>query len=169
MNTPTPLFAGDHLLYGRTPWDLFGFITSLKTWSPAVHIEIYEGFGMSLASRNGVGVNSYPYREEQLIAVVRPPNTFEFERGLKWFDGVRGKPYGWLDLLRFVGINIKTNGLICSEFVAMFDRVSLSYPFNLNYPEESVDPGDFLLPRDFQWIWVHEKVNKYFGIKCDVQ
>lgn len=177
MNTPIPLYPGDHLLYGTKPFDFFGWVTSKKTWSPAVHIEIYTGTGMSVASRNGIGVNSYTYRSEQLIAVLRPPKFYNVDAALSWFNvkydkqtntGVRGRPYGWWDLARFIGLNINTRGYICSEFAAMFDHQAGYYPFTSQYPAESVDPGDYLIIKEFQWEWVDKSVNDFFGIGCDV-
>lgn len=174
MNSPCPLFAGDHLLYGRKPWDAFGFVTSFGTDSPAVHIEVYEGFSMSVASRNGQGVNSYEYRSAQLIAVLRPPNVYDFQKAFDWMNKeARGKPYGWLDLLRWVGpgwLNFKTKGLICSEFADMFDKAAKCGFFNEYFPSESIDPGDFFKVQYLHWEWWDDSVAKFFSIpKCPVQ
>lgn len=160
MNDPIPtLLPGDHLLYGKKPRDIFGLITSWKTWSPAVHIEVYIGNNVSMASRNGIGVNRYPLRTEQLIAVLRPKTPINMVKGLAWFDqaGVKGRPYGWLDLLHFEGFKIKSGGWICSQFAALFDEACDFLSFNSQYFEGSIDPGDFFLSPVFNWEWVEEK------------
>lgn len=165
---PTPL-AGDHLLYGVSGLNLFNRITRLKTWSPAVHIELYVDDCKSVASRNGLGVNMYPFREEGLIGILRPKQAFDIEAGLKWFnqpfnsvthEGVRGRPYGWLDLLQFININVHTDGWICSEFVARFDEACGFYPFNHEYNEGRIDPGDYFVSNDFEWLWVDPDARK---------
>lgn len=155
MTPPTPL-PGDHLLYGKKPGDIFGLITSWKTWSPAVHIELYIGDNVSVASRNGIGVNKYPLRTEQLIAILRPRVPVDLKKGLEWFSqaNVQGRPYGWLDLLHFEGFKIKTKGWICSQFVALFDEACAFLPFNPEYFEGSIDPGDYFLSPGLEWHWV---------------
>lgn len=153
------LQPGDHLLYGVKPRDLFGWVTRIKTWSPAVHIELYVGDYVSVASRNGEGVNKYPVRMEQLIGVLRPRVPIDLAKGLQWFSqsNVQGKPYGWLELLHFVGLKVKSPGWICSQFVALFDEACGFLPFNPEYYEGSVDPGDFFLSPLLEWHWVQPK------------
>lgn len=161
--------AGDHLIYGVRGFDLFNRITRLKTWSPAVHIELCIGQGESVASRNGIGVNLYPLRTEGLIAILRPKQELDLSAGLSWFnkpynkithEGVRGRPYGWLDLLQFININIHTDGWICSEFVSLFDEASEFYPFNPEYNDGRIDPGDYFVSNAFIWKWVDSKARK---------
>lgn len=165
---PTPL-AGDHLLYGVSGWDLFNRVTRLKTWSPAVHIELYIDDCKSVASRNGLGVNMYPFREGGLIGILRPKQLLDIERGLAWFnkpfnkvthDGVRGRPYGWLDLLQFINIQIQTDGWICSQFVSLFDEACLFYPFSEQYNDGKIDPGDYFVSNAFTWEWVDSEARK---------
>lgn len=147
--------------------DLFGWVTSFKTWSPAVHVEKYEGDGLALASRNGLGVNRYPLRLEQLCAVLRPNQPINMGAVTKWFEqefdpetglGVRWRPYGWLDLPRFYGIRIPTKGWICSQFAANFDRAGGLKSFAQNYYSGTIDPGDFFLSPAFDWAWVRPDV-----------
>jgi hypothetical protein len=167
MNSPIPLLPGDILLYSKC--DFFGWVTSIKTFSPAVHVEMYEGNGMSLASRNGIGVNRYPFREKQLAAVLRPKQQINMAAVTTWFEtefsrfsntGVRGRPYGWLDLLRFYGIKIFTFGWICSQFVAKACLVGGLDVFAIDYYQGTIDPGDFFLPSAFAWQWVRPDVRK---------
>jgi hypothetical protein len=118
---PIPLLPGDTLVYG--PKDLFGLITCVKTWSGACHVEIYAGNDLSFASRNGIGVNRYPLRLEQLIAVRRPRNPIHFEMGEAWFKThAQGQKYDWLGLLCFT-LAVKQgarNKMFCSEFWKRF-------------------------------------------------
>jgi hypothetical protein len=165
MNLPIALQPGDTLLYSKS--DVFGLITSIKTWSPAVHVEKYEGDGQSLASRNGIGVNRYPVRAAQLCAVLRPNQPINMAAVKKWFEvrfdrqtrrGVRGRPYGWLDLLRFYGMRIPTNGWICSQFAASADRAGGLNSFAKQYYAGTIDPGDFFLSPAYDWAWVRHDV-----------
>jgi hypothetical protein len=158
------LAEGDHLIYGKK--DLFGWITSVKTWSPAVHIEVYIGNGQSAASRNGLGVNIYPVRPEQLIAVLEPKQSINVHKSLAWLSepydpdhhtGVRGRPYGWKQLLRFYNIHLKTDGWICSEFVDYFDNAGDFFPFAEQFDSGAIDPGDYLISPSFNWKWVDPK------------
>lgn len=167
MNSPIPLLNSDVLLYSKS--DLFGWLTALKTWSPACHVELYEGEGMSLASRNGIGVNRYPFREAQLAAILRPVAPLDSAAIKAWFEvpfnkltgeGVRGRPYGWLDLLRFYNIKIATNGWICSQFVAKAVKVGGLKAFANQYNEGTIDPGDFFVSPSFHWVWVRPDVEK---------
>jgi hypothetical protein len=170
MFDKSKLLPGDHLLYGVK--DFGGWVTSLKTFSPAVHIEVYIGGGISVASRNGIGVNSYPFRDAQLISVLRPNAPFDIEAALRWFDqpydkithgGVRGRPYGWLDLLRFYNIKIPTNGWICSQFVSALDAAGGFYPFSRLYSAGLIDPGDYLCSPMFNCFYITDKARKAIG------
>lgn len=167
MFNPAHLRPGDHLLYGAH--DFTGWLTGLKTWSPAVHIEIDVGKGKSVASRNGLGVELYDYRPGQLIAVLEPRQTINLDKALRWFNepfdhaeciGVRGRPYGWLDLLRFFNVRRDTPGWICSQFACLFDHAGDFHPFNDEYANGSVAPGDFFLSNAFAWKWVHPDARK---------
>lgn len=167
MKPPVTLLPGDTLLYSKS--DFFGWVTAIKTFSPAVHVEKFEGFGMSLASRNGIGVNRYPLRLAQLAAVLRPIEPLDMDAVTKWFEvpfnkvtgeGVRDRPYGWFDLARFFNIKLKTDGWICSEFAAMVDRVGGLKSFATKYYAGTIDPGDFFLPSCYEWQWVRPDVEK---------
>lgn len=120
MNPPIPLLPGDTLVYGVC--DLVGCVICVKTWSPACHVEIYAGNEWSIASRNGIGVNFYPRRLDQLIAVRRPVAPIDFDAGLRWFKTVQGQKYDWLGLLCFT-LAVKRGSkdrMFCSEFWKRF-------------------------------------------------
>lgn len=165
MTSPIPLLPGDILLYSKS--DLFGWLTSFRTFSPVVHVEMFEGKGASLASRNGIGVNRYCYRSAQLAAVLRPIERIDMAAVKAWFEsryrqgqdvGVRGRPYGWLDLLRFYNIKLNTDGWICSQFVAKALCAGGLQIFASGYYEGTIDPGDYFLPGALEWAWVREDV-----------
>jgi len=167
MTSPIPLQPGDILLYSKS--DVFGLLTSFRTFSPAVHVEMFEGEAMSLASRNGIGVNRYPFRDAQLAAVLRPKQAINMADVKAWFEvpfnkitgeGVRGRPYGWLDLLRFYGKKIKTNGWICSQFVAKALSAGGLGVFASDYYCGTIDPGDYFIPWALEWKWVRPDVYK---------
>lgn len=161
------LKPGDHLLYGKH--DLFGWITSVKTWSPAVHVEEYIGNGASVASRNGLGVGVYRYRSSQLIGVLEPKQTINLEKAMVWFNdpwdkvsltGVKGRPYGFAQLLHFYNIRVKTHGWICSQFIDYFDNAGDFFPFNGEFDGGAVDPGDYFESNGLNWKWVDPETRK---------
>ena len=131
VNPPVPLLPGDTLVYGVC--DFAGCIICLKTWSPACHVEIYAGTHVnaetgeetpkSFASRNGIGVDIYDLRLDQLIAVRRPANPIDIEKGALWFyEHARGQKYDWLGLLCFT-LAVKRGSkdrMFCSEFWKRF-------------------------------------------------
>lgn len=149
---------GDHLLYGRSG-SIFDWIVSVKTWSKAVHIEIYAGDGMSMASRNKLGVNLYGFRREQLICVLRPKllgASTIFERGFRWFSEIaRGQKYDWMGLLCFT-LAVRQGSpdrMFCSEFANNFDRVCGLGAFASDWPGDMTAPGNFLMSPAFDKIW----------------
>lgn len=159
MNTPKPtILPGDHLIYGSSG-DLISLAISVKTWSPAVHIEIYAGGMQSVASRNGIGVNLYPYRDKQLIAILRPNIPFNFAKGMNWFySEAKGQGYDWLGLFCFT-LAVKQgspNKMFCSEFATRFDRECGLHSFHPNWDADKVAPGSFLMSPAFDWVWKDE-------------
>jgi cell wall-associated NlpC family hydrolase len=122
------LREGDCLLY--KPASVFGWIIKLKTWHPISHVEVYAGDGKSWASRDGKGVGLYPYRDSGLVGVYRP--TVELDLPALRAYGVKmlGTPYGWADLLAFVGVTKDFKGIICSTFVTLLYRAGGFDPFN---------------------------------------
>lgn len=138
---PALLKPGDILLYG--PSSIYGWIIKLKTWHPISHVEIYDGNGMSWASRDGIGVNIYPFRSAQLAVVLRPTQPIDMVVAREWARHMVGVPYGWLDLLAFVGSKKRFKGIVCSPFVCRFAKVG---GLNLFGPE----PCHFIAPFQFE-------------------
>lgn len=146
------LKPGDIFLYGGH--DLFSHVTMLITWSRAVHVEVYWEGAYSLASRNGEGVNRYPIRSQGLIAILRPRGELNIAAGRQWWwQKANRRPYGWLDLLQFINIRIRTKGLICSEFAALlFDHLECPL-FRPGYDRGAVAPAQFLQTVALDLIW----------------
>lgn len=139
-----PLFKkGDLLLYGpRTIWDR---LVCVKTWSQVSHCEVYAGPGETLAARPGTGVNRYGLLINELMEVLRPPLSFEFDTAMKWFETVRGQRYDWLGLLCFI-LAVKQGSptkQFCSEFATNFYRAGAFEPFQPQDSADRVAPGTF--------------------------
>ena len=114
------LSPGDIMLY--KPTSLFGQLIRIKTWHNVSHVEIYRGNGRSYASRDGLGVNDYPVRTQGLIYVLRPKIPLDLVKGDRYFGRMMGTPYGWVDLLDFIGCSFDTQGIVCSPFAAAWLR-----------------------------------------------
>lgn len=122
------LKSGDVLLYG--PSSTFGWLIALKTWHTYSHVEVYIGNSQSVASRDGEGVNLYSVRTDHLRAVCRPRAPFNLDAALRYFGSVKGQPYGWWDLARFLGAPVNGPGMVCSGFATEFVRAGGLDPFN---------------------------------------
>ncbi len=152
------LRKGDCLLYG--PSDLFGWLTAIKTWcKQAVHVEIYDGNCMSLASRNGIGVNRYSFRERGLTAVRRPKIWIHSATPAldeRWFDKLaRGQAYDWLGILCFT-LAVKQGAIdkmFCSEYATRQYRIWNFEPFNPDADSDMIAPSEFWQAGTFETIW----------------
>lgn len=149
------LQPGDHLLYKPNRVWSWGMLIAIKTWQPVCHIEVFIGqpdalslLGYSVASRDGIGINRYPLRENGLHYILRPNRPFDLGRALKWFETVRGQKYDWLGLARFVipgKIRAGNNAMMfCSEFSARLDREGNFLPFGLFVDADAVAPASYL-------------------------
>lgn len=138
------LQSGDCLLYG--PSSLFGWIIAIKTWSRACHVEIYRGEGMSVASRNGIGVNIYPLRTTNLLYVRRPVRLLDIDNAMNWFfRAAQGQKYDWLGLLSFY-LAVKQgspNRMFCSEFATRWYREAGVELFNPELDADTIAPAQF--------------------------
>jgi hypothetical protein len=151
------LQPGDLLLYaGR---GLFSWVIRTKTWSDVSHLEVYDGGGFSLASRDGEGVERFPLRLNDLYAVLRPNAPFDFPAGRTWFATVRGQGYDWIGLLSFYFARFrgKENGKqFCSEFATRFFRAAGLDLFPRR-DADAVAPGEFLSNPLLTLIWRRPK------------
>lgn len=133
---------GDCLLFSRKT--IFDRVVSLKTWSSYTHVEIYIGNNKTVASRNGKGCAVYSQDLTGLGLILRPVKEVNIEKAMIWFwRYANGRPYGWIDLLRFVLINIPTKGLICSELATMWYRAGNFDPFSSSIFAGDIAPSDF--------------------------
>lgn len=140
------LKPGDCLLY--RPKGFFGWLIKLKTWHNIAHCEMYVGKGKSVASRDGVGVGSYPWRNAELAYVLRPVNPLDWASFWKWFYTVNGQGYDWLGLVRFAWFrDIGTgndNKQFCSEFLARAYRALGAKVFADAEDADAIAPSSFL-------------------------
>lgn len=161
MTFPEDLIAGDILLYASPPSDpnlidrIVDGVIEVKEGDDVAHIEIYVGNGLSWASRNGVGVNEYPFRPDGLKYVRRVNGIFDSQAAKEWFEaGVKGMKYGFGDILASVrpdadgqsSPDIATlNGVDCSHFAAALLETALCPQFDRSYPKNKITPRDFKL------------------------
>lgn len=161
MKFPDDLIAGDILLYSSL--DIFDIAIELKESDGKAHVEIYAGDGQSWASRNGVGVNIYPFRSSGLVAVRRPRQTLNKPAVDAWFnDGVKGMKYGWVDILESLDIgpagsgttDIKQfSGVDCSHFASALLEVGNCPQFDTGYSKNKITPAEFDLSLGSARIW----------------
>lgn len=143
------LKPGDCLLYA--PTGFYGWIIQSKTWHRVGHVEIYVGNGRSTASRNGIGVGLYPWRNTELAYVLRPTrsDTLDWIGFWKWFRTVNGQGYDWLGLLRFAWFkDVKIGGgdrMFCSPFAARAYRALNACVFGDAEDADAIAPFEFLL------------------------
>ncbi len=148
---PFELRPGDVLLYRGS--GVYGWLIRLKTWHPIGHVEVYVGDRQSAASRDGKGVNIYPLRMDGLAYVLRPIEPFDLAAALRWYEReAKGLPYGWLDLLQFVGQNVNRKGVVCSPFATQLLRAGGIPIFN-DEPAEKIAPFQFLTSERLVRIW----------------
>lgn len=135
--------AGDILLYASR--DITDDVIEIKTGDDVAHIEIYAGSGQSWASRNGIGVNLYPFRPDGLRYVRRPiahvDSTALSALGMTY----KGAPYNWDDIAESVDVNLSNlnKGYDCSHFATVLLRGVNCAQFDISYPEDKITPRDF--------------------------
>lgn len=147
------LRAGDVLLYrGR---GLFARLIQIKTWSRYSHVEVSDGYGYSVASRDGLGVARYIHRSDGLAMVLRPRHWFDANAARAWFATVDGQDYDWLGLLSFTCAEWqgRQNGrMFCSEFATRYLRAGGIDPFN-DYDADGIAPGEFIKSPALRILW----------------
>lgn len=141
MDTKLYLREGDIMLY--RPKKFFGWLIATKTWHKISHVEVYDGNFQSLASRDGQGVGRYPLRLSELAYVLRPSVPLDLAKGRAYFESMKGTPYGWCDLVDFLGFSLDTTGIVCSPFAAGFLRAAGWHVFPTD-PINKVAPFQFL-------------------------
>jgi hypothetical protein len=150
IQIPSDLKVGDILLYSSL--DIFDIAIELKESDGKAHIEIFAGNAESWASRNGIGVNLYPFRSSGLVGVRRPKGIFNKVAVDAWFaNGVRGMKYGWSDILASLAIkgagspttDIKQfSGVDCSHFAAALMEVAECPQFDTGYSKNKITPAE---------------------------
>lgn len=173
-NIPGELAPGDICLYHTL--DVTDALIEWKEGDPdTAHIEIYMGAGISFASRNGIGVNSYAFRTSGLVHVRRPTQAFCRELALPQWAKAKGAPYGWsdiganLNLLQFPEeawtrpqLLMKT-GMDCSHFAAVFLYWGLCPQFDLAFDYRKITPRDFKTSLGSKGIWDWQPQNGQDG------
>lgn len=147
MKFPQDLKVGDICLYSTL--DITDEVIEWKEGDNVAHIEIYIGNNVSWASRNGTGVNAYPFRFSGLKYVLSPVGTFNIDKATKWFnDGVKGLPYGFGDILESINIKNNLKGVDCSHFGSSLLEVAEVPLFNSWYPKNKITPRDFKIVKE---------------------
>lgn len=139
----------------KDPSTIFDVAIRLKTWSyDATHTETYIGNGFSAASRNGLGVNTYPLRVNDLSHILRPAVKFDFDAALKWHKSCIGQKYDWKGLLVFTlavrdGSN---NKMYCSEHTHRMAKKGKYFPFGIHADADRTAPMQFEWTPVYDWL-----------------
>lgn len=151
------LKPGDVLLYRSNGF--VGWAIRTKSWSDVNHVETYLGDGLTAASRDFYGVNTYPIYEDtekrQLMYVLRPNVPFMFSEGLAWHKKVIGQKYDLLGLFSsfFSSKGGSSTKQFCSEHAARFAKMAGYYPFGPTYDSDKVSPGMFLASPSYEVVY----------------
>jgi hypothetical protein len=158
LQIKSKLKPGDHLLYFDGS-SLMDWLIAIKTGARIAHIEIYTGDGMSVASRNGIGVNRYQYRPKGLVCVRRPLWPLDVLAAETWFNNVaRGQAYDWKGLLCFY-LAVKQGSkdkMFCSEFALNWDRAAGFDPFNSAVVADRTPPSFTWISSQFKTVWLYK-------------
>lgn len=152
-NDPYPYQPGDILLYA--PSGVFGWLIAIKTWNKVSHVETYLGNGLSAASRDGIGVATYPVRTNGLVMVRRPIRDLNMEAALAWHNQCIGQKYDWKGILVFT-LAVKNGSkdkMFCSEHATRFARQGGLEPFSRDYDADRVAPANFLTSGAYYTQW----------------
>lgn len=152
--SPRQLVRGDTLGYfTRDPLD---YAIALKTWTFISHVEVYDGDGMSVASRNGIGVNRYPFRSSGLCVVRRPKVAINYETADAWFESeARGQKYDWKGLLCFT-LAVRQGSrrkMFCSEFWLRWYRHAQLELLDRNWDSDRTPPSFMMVTPNLETIW----------------
>jgi hypothetical protein len=111
------LLPGDVLLY-RPTRDIAGMLTAIKTGHAVGHCELVVKPGRSYTSRIPYGAGVYKITLPRLFKVLRPKDPLDFQGVWRYIETVEPEPYGWLDLLAYMGAEKDWPGRTCSTAVA---------------------------------------------------
>jgi hypothetical protein len=146
----------DILLYRPKKGSFFGTVIQFKTWHSISHCEMYVGDGKSVASREGIGVNVYPWRPSELTWVLRPTEPLDIAGFWKWFLTVKGQKYDWWGLRRFEWFSSIPSGnnakMFCSEFLARACRALQAKVFGNIEDADAIAPFAFILSPNVRGI-----------------
>jgi|HubBroStandDraft_3_1064219.scaffolds.fasta_scaffold202833_1 hypothetical protein len=152
------LVRGDTLGYfTRDPID---YAIAIKTWTWLAHVEIYDGDGMSVASRNGIGVNRYPLRKDGLCVIRRPLQPFNYDTANAWFEKTaRGQGYDWKGLLCFTLAEKQgsPDKMFCSEFWLNWYRQGHLELLDPNWSADRTPPAFMMVTNVLETIWQQGK------------
>jgi hypothetical protein len=155
------LLPGDLLLFRST--GLMGQGIQLKTSSKVTHCEIYIGSGRTIASRDGIGVDTYDFKHDNLAMILRPTGSVDMSEMIKWHLTVKGQKYDWAGL--FFGFVARkwgreNNKMFCSEYCTRAYRKGGVQPFRPSVDADSISPGDFFKSPAFKCRWVNPTLAK---------
>lgn len=152
LKPPVPIQFGDVLLYsGKGFWS---WLIKVKTWSAITHCEMANSDQSSLASRDGQGVNTYQFRHDRLVAILRPVTPLRRLDVLKFHVRCCGQAYDWLGLLRFVTLGKQSQDKqFCSEYLVRLLRAGGCEPFTAQTDADLVPPGMLLASPALQLVW----------------
>lgn len=155
------LVPGDVLLYNGS--SVFSWLIRRVSNGSITHVEVYQGSGKSMASRDGEGVGTYPLRVNGLVAILRPKGQIRIKDAIAYHNTRVGAKYDWLGLVRsFVGNKWLKNDekAWCSEYV---DEVMQAAGVN-SFPEDSfstaITPWDFWQSLAYRRVWVDKDWSK---------
>lgn len=149
------LQPGDLMLYKPGARSFFGWLIRIKTWHAISHVEVYVGDGKSFASRDGIGTNIYPMRLSDLVLVRKPNLPFNIAKALAGFYRTGHQPYGWLDLLQFMGAPVDAKGVVCSPAATDFIRDG-DVPVFGREPSIKIAPMQLALTELYRDVWTEK-------------
>lgn len=138
LPAPEDLRPGDFLLYrGKGPASL---VIKAVTASVYTHVEQYDGGAMSWASRDGIGVDRYPLRYDDLALAVRFRESapFSMAGARRYWVASIGKGYDWIGLAisrvpRWQGGAREEDKEFCSEAATRAARFGIAEKLGLRY------------------------------------
>lgn len=140
------------LLY--SPSGVFGYAIAvfdikrvLKHGMAISHVEVYKGGGYSYASRDGIGVDTYPLRTSNIACVLESTIPLDMGDMASGFQAKLGHKYDNATIVSHV-----TKGLtegnhleeVCSEVAAYLMRCAGNFKLFGNKKPDQVKPIDFL-------------------------